>query len=251
LDSISKKQTTKVLALSIATVFILGAVSMALTISGEAQAATKKATVNIVIQGGKEGKQGPKGDKGDPGAPGSPGVAGEKGETGAQGETGATGAAGDPGPRGEAGPPGSVTINLCQANEAGCQSIEAENGDNITIAVNVTGPTEPVAGGGENETVITPPGGNETVIVPPTNETVVVPPSNGTVIVPPANGTVTPPANETVISPPGNETTSGNESGTTAPPIQCQPNTHEENGVCVDDTGFPPNNNVSSGNLTS
>ena len=164
MDSISKKQTTKVLALTIAAVFIVGAITIPLTI-GQTQAATKKATVNIVIQGGKEGKQGPKGDKGDPGSPGSPGVAGEKGETGAQGETGATGATGDPGPRGEtgatgetgaageAGPPGTVTINLCQASQPGCQSIEAEAGDNITIAVNVTGPE-----GGGNETI----GGNET-----------------------------------------------------------------------------------------
>ena len=261
------KQSTKFLALTIAAIFIVGAITIPLTI-GQTQAATKKATVNIVIQGGKEGKQGQKGEKGDPGSPGVAGAPGEKGETGAQGETGATGATGDPGPRGEAGvtgetgpageagPPGTVTINLCQANQPGCQSIEAEAGDNITIAVNVTGPS-----GGENETtggnetqtpidngtVVIPPD-NGTVVTPPGNDTVIVPPSNGTVIVPPANGTITPPDNGTVITPPDNETTT-TPNGTG--PIQCQPGTHEEGGQCVVDTGFPPTNTTTEGNITS
>ena len=80
-----------------------------------------------------------------------------------------------------------------------------------------------------------------------------MPPSNGTVIIPPANATVSgneTGGTETVISPPGNETTTTTPNGTG--PIQCQPGTHEENGQCIDDVGFPPNNNnTSEGNITS
>ena len=266
----------KTLALTIATIFVLGAVSMALS-TAEVNAAQKKATLNIVIQGGKEGKQGPKGDKGDPGAPGEPGVAGEKGETGAPGEpgaVGATGATGDPGPRGETGetgspgpqgeqgPSGTVTINLCQAGSEGCQSIEAQPGDNITIGVNVsheqganeTEPTTPPAEG--NETVVTPPTGNESssgnesgTVIPPVENTTTT--SNTTT----TENTTSTETNTTTTTPVGNETSSGNETTTTPPvePIQCQPGTHDENGQCVNDVGFPPSNSnetVTGGNLT-
>jgi hypothetical protein len=104
---------------------------------------------------------------------------------------------------------------------------------------NVTEPIPPI----ENNT-----SGNVTEPTqPPTNQT-------GNVTLP-IEGNVTLPVNETggiVGNATGNITTGEPIENVTTPipPIECQPGTHADNGVCVEDGGFSPNNNVSSGNLT-
>jgi hypothetical protein len=244
---VNSKQTTKFLALSIAAIFVLGAIAIPLSMN-PAFAATKKETnFTLVLNGGKAG---PKGDPGAPGATGetgATGATGETGATGATGETGATGATGDPGPRGETGAtgekgekgdkgdPGTVTINLCQAGVEGCQSIEAEPGDNITISVNVTGPeegNETTTGG--NET--TGGGGNVTQPIQCADTEVFNTETNSCETV-----TTTPPG--------GNETTGGG--GNVTQPIQCDPGFQLEGNICVESPGVEnPPINVTEGNVT-
>jgi hypothetical protein len=124
---------------------------------------------------------------------------------------------------------------------------------------NVTEPIPPVennTSGNVTEPIPTPPIDNGSVIVtPPENGSVIVTPpgDNNTVVTPPTNGSV-------IVEPPTNTTSSGNESTIGGnnetivnPPAECQPGTHNENGTCIAD-GFqptPPDQNVSSGNLTN
>ena len=149
--------------------------------------------------------------QGGAGSPGPRGLAGEKGDTG---DTGPRGDKGDTGDKGDKG-------------DTGDQGPKGDTGD--------VGPIGPPGPQGNNATV---------EIINGTN-------ANGTgpVIPPVTNETGNQTGNETgpVIPPVTNETGTG---GNTTEPLQCQPGTHEDSGVCVvDDVVLPPTNET-GGNTT-
>jgi hypothetical protein len=137
------------------------------------------------------------------GGAGSPGPAGPKGDKGNTGDTGPRGDKGDTGDKGDKG-------------DTGDQGAKGDTGD--------VGPIGPAG----------PQGNNATVEI--INGT--TPVDNGTVIPPIDNGTL-PVDNGTVIIPPVDNQTGGN----TTEPVQCQPGTHDESGVCVVDAVIPPVDN--------
>ena len=145
------------------------------------------------------------------GVPGPKGDKGDQGEQGVQGIQGEKGDKGDKGDPGEQGPQGVQGIQG-EKGDKGDQGIQGPPGQNATVEIiNSTNGTGPVI----------PPIGNET---------------GGNQTIPP-------------IDTGGNQT--GNQTGgNTTGPIECQPGTHEDSGVCVvDDVVLPPTNET-GGNTT-
>lgn len=204
-------------------VMVMATMTAQLTYTNTAEAA-KNRTINIIV-GGKQGPPGEPGATGPPGEQGIQGVPGEQGppgENGAQGEPGPAGEQGVQGVQGEqgaqgekgdTGPAGSITLNICQPAPEGCQPLEVENGDNVTIIVTPGNETE---GGGNVTEPEVPPAGNETQ-PPAGNETIPTPPivcGEGEFFNM-SSGQCAPSA-----LPPANETGGGGSGNETAPPVE-------------------------------